>query len=227
MATLSQPTLSALLKETRIMLNQPEASNSFWTDAELGGFLNDAVRLYFQEIAQRAEGQFDAQVDLNIVANVETIALPTDCFEVKAVYKLQNSSNYVILTYRNNITEGYDTQSNSSNGGYEPYYYFRGNNLVLRPVPTFNETASIRLEYISFPSELIIGSDVMSSGISPVFKELVVMYAVWKAKVKESLVTGTNTYNGAAEILGNIYKKFTESVGYRSKYPQMIRPFNP
>lgn len=227
MATLSAPTLSRLLKEARLVLRQQKASNSTWDDTELTVYANDAVRRYFLEINERAEGQFDAQVDLDIVTNTDTVALPTDCFEVRALYKLNNNT-YEIVPYRNNLTDSYDNQPTGSADLYSPYYYFRGDNLVLRPIPGFSQTGALRLEYTQFPETLIWGGDSLGNKISPLFRELIVMYIVYKAKISEDLNTGnSDTSRKAAEHLAYLEVQFKESVGNRSKYPQFVVPFNP
>jgi len=226
MATLSSPTLDRLLRETRTMLGQLKATNSNWSDEELSGYLNDGIRKYFLEVSMRNEGQFTTQADLDIVQDVDTVALPSDFFEANAVYK-KITNGYKILAYRQDISTSYDTNGGTNNNSYEPYYYFRNNNLVLRPGPNFAETGGIRIEYIAFPETLIWGGDTMSSSVSPVFKEVIILYAVYKAKVKESLVTGTNTYQAVETLLASAYKDFQDAVTLRSHYPQFIKPFSP
>lgn len=226
MASLSSPALSLLLTEVRILLNQTQNTNSSWSDPELIGYLNDGIRTFFLEINEHAEGQFDKQADLNIVASTDLVALPSDFFQVKKLYMLQNTV-YRVLAYDNDVTASYDTTPSSASASYTPYYYFRGNNLVLRPVPGFSLTAGLRLEYTAIPDTLIVGGDVLTSSISPVYKELVVLHCVYKAKCKEDLVNGSNTSAKAASLLSDAYSKFKETVGRRSKYPQSTIMFNP
>ena len=140
MATLSAPTLEQLLTEVRVLLNQPDPFNSTWSDTHLTNWLNEAVRKYFAEVTMHREGQFTVQSDLNLVADTETVALPSDFYEMRTVYKKINDG-YVSLPYRNSMNEGYSTQGGTGNETYQPYYYFRVNNLVLRPTPNFSETA--------------------------------------------------------------------------------------
>jgi hypothetical protein len=208
------------------MLNQRNPLNSFWTDEELVEYLNEGVRLYFAEVIMNNEGYFTAQSDLDIVTDTDTIALPTDCYQVRTVYK-KVTDGYVILPYRNNMTEGYSTKGGTSGNNYLPYYYFRANNLVLRPVPNFSETSGIRLEYIQFPDTMVYGGDSLTNQVSPIFKQVIEMYAVYKAKLRESLVNGTNTYAPAEENLGVLIKQFRDSIQSRSKNPTFVIPFNP
>jgi hypothetical protein len=208
------------------MLNQPNASNSFWSDAEITRYLNEAIRIYYLEITNNDEGFWTKIADLDVVSNVETVALPTDCFEIKAVYKAI-PNGYVVLPYRNMESESYTTQGGSGGSTYFPSYYFRENSIVLRPVPNFSETASLRIEYIYFPDMLSAPGDTMSSNVLPIFKQMVEMYAVYKAKLKESLTNGTDTSALAKANFDELYRLFIDTARNRSKYPQFVKAFNP
>lgn len=219
------PTLGRIIKEARIFLNQPNAENSFWTDEELGLWANDGIRTFFLETSERAEGQFDKTALLDVTTNQETVALPSDFFEVKALYIAQGQQ-YTILPYKNNLTEVYNINNSGTSDSYNGYYYFRNNSIVLRPIPGFTQAGGLKLEYIALPDVLIGNSDTVS-GISPVYKELIVLHVVYKAKVKEDLVNNSNTSEKAAALLADAYNKFKETVGKRSKYPTGIIPYNP
>lgn len=226
MATLSPPTLARLIKEARITLNQRDPNNSFWADDELTMYINDAIRQYFVVLNDVAEGQFDVKVALDLVSGQEVVTLPTDLFEIRAVYHVTNGCNQ-ILKYYNNVSGSYSTGDNSSSEVYTPYYFLRGNDLVLRPAPNFSQVGALSLEYTAMPDTLITGLDTLTSKISPVFKELVVKYCVYQAKIKESSVLGGNTYQAVETHLADLFKIFKETVGGRSKYPQFVVPFNP
>jgi hypothetical protein len=223
---LTSPTLGRLLFSVRNLLNQPNAANSFWTDAEIVDYINEGIRTYFAEVSNVDEGQFTTNSDLNIVAGSETVALPSACFEIKALYK-KVANGYDILPYNNNITSGYTTLGGTDTNGYLPYYFFRENSIVLRPTPQFSETAGLRIEYIAFPDFLNGASDTLPAGVSPIFKQLIEMYAVYKAKLKESLVNGVDTTALAKENLNQIYVQFKSVIVNRSKYPIFTVPFSP
>ena len=226
MATLTSPTAQKLLTNVRGMLNQRNPLNSFWTDEELIEYLNEGVRIYFAEVVKNNEGYFTTTSDLNIVTDTELVTLPTDCYQVKGLYK-RVSGGYILLPYRNNVTEGYSDQGGTSGNNYLPYYYFRGNSLVLRPIPNFNETAGLKLEYIQFPDQMVYGGDSMTAQVSPLFKQVIEMYAVYKAKLKESLTNGIATYKPAEENLAGLAAQFKDSIQSRSKNPTSIIPWNP
>lgn len=223
---LISPSVQDLIQSVRNLLSQPDPNNSNWTDSELLSYINEAVRIYFAELSEINEGYFVSTDDLDIVSGTQTIALPSDFFKIKNVWK-KVSNGYVILKYRNNVTEGYSTQGGGSTEAYFPDYSFRGNSLLFSSVPNFSETDGIKVEYVAMPATLLNGADQMTAQISPIFKQVVEMYAVYKAKVKESLVSGVRTSDIAAENLRDLLKQFREVAQIRSKNPTYILPFNP
>lgn len=223
---LSSSTLGSYITAVRSLLNQPNAANSFWSDADLTAYINEAIRMYFLEVTNNDEGFWTKVADFNITNGQETVALPSDCFEIKAVYKAVNNG-YVVLPYRNAESDSYSTNGGLGGNTYFPSYYFREDSLVLRPVPNFDETAALRIEYIYFPDMLQNAGDTMNSNVLPIFRQLIEMYAVYKAKLKESLTNGTDMTALAQSNLGGIHKLFIDTVRNRSKYPQFIKAFNP
>ena len=226
MSLLTSPTLQNLITDTRTLLNQRDPTNSFWKDSEISDYLNEGVRMYFVEATMADEGYFTTQSDLNIVSGTETIALPTDCFKVKNVWK-KVTNGFIVLPYQNSVTSGYSTQGAGDGNSYLPSYYFQGNNLVFRPTPQFSETAGIRIEYIQFPDNMVWGGDSLTAQVSPIFKQLIVMYAVYKCKLKESLVNGVDMHTVAASNLGMLAESFKNSLPKRSFNPTYVIPFNP
>lgn len=227
MAALVAPTLERLIRDARVLLRQPKAENSRYTDSELTSYANDALQQIFLTVNEVGEGQFDKVANLDITNAVETVALPSDCFAIKALYKLQNTI-WRRLEYRQNILEDFDASAtNSGSTTYEPYYYLRGNSLVLRPPPGFSETASLKIEYTAYPSVMAMGADAMSDGLSPIFKELIVMYIVAKAKLADDLNGGGQGYALAASHRDDLFRQFRHQIMERSKAPQYISSFDP
>jgi len=226
MATLTSPTLTELLAEVRILLNQTTAANSNWTDAALTNWLNEGVRRYFQEVTMHAEGHFTTTTTLDITAEQETVALPTDFYELKTLHK-KVTNGWVSLNYNNPLEEGFSTKGGTSSNTYIPYYFFRGQELVLRPTPNFSETGGLLLEYIQFPDTMVNGGDTLTNQVSPIFRDLIIMFAVYKAKFQESQATGISNHQNAAGELGALVTQLQDAVALRSKAPQYIKAFNP
>lgn len=227
MATIVTPTLESLVRDTRILLNQPKAENSRYSDAELTKYGNQAVRQVFGIVNKMGEGQFDKVTSLDVVNAVETVALPIDCFAIKALYKVQGTVNRR-LEYRSSMLLDYENSAvNSGSTTYEPYYYLRGNNIVLRPMPGFSEVGSLVLEYTAYPSILQFGGDNLDLGVSPLFEELITTYMVYKCKLKDDLSGGGNTRVPAQEHMADLYRNFKDQLSERSKSPQYITSWEP
>jgi hypothetical protein len=187
--------------------------------------------MYFAEVIANNEGYFLASTDpssnLSITANTETVALPSDFFQMRALY-IQRTNGWELLEYRENITTGF-----VSNGGgtgsntYSPYYYFQGNNIVLHPTPSFSQTGALRADYIQFPSTMVNGGDALTNQVSPVFKQLIEKYAIVQAKKKQSMVNGTDLTQIAKADLGDAYVSFKNAINKRSLGVEYVIPFNP
>lgn len=231
MSVLTSPTLGRLISNVRNLLGQPNSSNSTWTDQELTEYLNEGVRLYFAEVVKNFEGYFTVTTDpssnLSYVADTDTVALPTDCYQVKAVY-IKRQQGWSILEYLNDLTHGYATNVGSgSPNTYQPYYFFQGNNIVLRPVPNQSYANSLKVDYIQLPDQMVNGGDSLTNQVSPIFKQLIEMYAVYKAKLKQSMVSGTDLTALPKENLAEIYGNFKNAITPRSAYPLFTEPFSP
>lgn len=222
-----EPTLARLIIETRSMLNQPDATNASVTDAELTNWLNDGINRFFVKVADLAEGQFTTTALLNVASGQEAIDLPSDFYKIKAMWSVLNDGSLRIIPYINNLTMSVDNNSSLGQASNCFSYSFRNNQIVLSPIPQFTQTGQFKLEYIQFPDNLIWGGDVLTAGVSPLFKELVIMYAVYKAKVRESLVSGTDVGKFAKELLMGLQIEFEDAIRNRSKYPQFTQPYNP
>lgn len=232
MALLTAPTLGRLLKNVRNLLGQSNPNNSTWTDFELTEYLNEGIRMYFAEVVANSEGWFTSTTYLDYVADVETVDLPSDFFEARAIY-IQRSNGWEILEYRNNITSGFLTNIGSSGTNtYSPYYYFEANDIVLHPVPNSSASQALRLDYVQFPEQMVNAGDIAGgttqlNQVSPVFKQLIEMYCVYKAKLKQSMVNGTDLTALPKANLAEIYSTFKNAINKRSQYPEYVIPFNP
>lgn len=235
MSLLASPTLNSLLTDVRNLLGQPNSDNSYWSDFEITQYINEGVRIYFAQVVKNYEGYFTVSTDpnaggsgnLTYTANNELVALPTDCFQIRALY-IQRPQGWSLLEYRNDVTHGYWTNTgNGSPNIYQPYYFFQGNNIVLRPVPNVTGTNALKLDYIQMPDQMVNGGDSLTNQISPVFKQLLVMYAVYKAKIKQSMVSGTDLTAIAKANLNEIFNSFKDAIMPRTASPRYTDTFDP
>lgn len=228
MATLSSPTIDDLITDVRTMLGQPDPTNSTWGDEELTSYLNEGVRRYFAEAVLRMEGAFVTTTTLECTSGQDYITLPSDFFKMKNLY-IKDTDGYRLLSYRNNLTDGFITSGATGSSVYYPAYMFRGNTkLILQPTPNFTSTGgTFLLEYVQFPTTMVSGGDSLTSNVSPVFKDMIVMYAVWKAKVRESLTSGTDTAALALQNLNDLYTAFQQVLSQMSANPTYTLPWHP
>jgi hypothetical protein len=217
MATLTSPTIDDLIVDVRTMLGQPQSQNSTWTDEELAQYLNEGVRRYFAEAMAHMEAAFITTTTLDCTANTDTISVPSDFFKAKNLY-IKTTTGYDLLSYRNNLTSGYSTTGGgTSSDTYHPDYSFRGRSIVLHDTPNFTSTGGT----------MITGGDSLTASVSPVFKDLIVMYAVYKAKLRESMSVGVNTFSAALQNLNDLFTAFKEAVSQMSANPTFTVPWNP
>ena len=223
---LASPSIQDIIQSARNLLNQPDPNNSNWTDGELLSYVNEGIRIYAAELINENEGYFTTSTTLNITSGQEYVTLPSDFFKIRALYKVQSNGN-CMLQYKNNVTDGYMNNGGTSTELYTPYYYFRQNTIVLRPPPQFSQTGGLLLEYCQMPESMITGGDSLTGQISPMFRQVIEMYCVYKAKLKESMVTGVNTFQIAAENLRDLSVQFKDLTKIRSKNPTFVVPFMP
>lgn len=223
---LVSPTVQAMLQSIRNMLNQPDPNNSYWTDSELLEYINEAIRVYFAEYSATNEGNFTTTASLDITSGTRTIALPSDFFKVKALYRVTTGEN-VLLEYKNNLSRSYATTGSATGSGYTPAYYFQGNNIVLHDTPGFSEVGGLFLEYLQFPETMLNGSDTLTAQISPIFRQIVERYALYLAKLKESLGNGTVIPTSLTQNLADLVAQFREIIQLRSKNPTYAQAFDP
>lgn len=230
MAQVVTPKLELIIRNVRALLNQPKAENSRFSDADLIQWSNDAVQQIFLTVNEAGEGQFDTITSpgLNVTSGTEVVTLPTDCFAVKAAYWVQGTVKRR-LEYRNSVLADVDSSNtNSGQTTYEPYYFFRGNSIVLRPAPGFTSTdGPLILEYTKYPTVLVYGADTMDTGISPLFRELIESYVVAKAKFRDDLSGNGSGYKLANTRMVDLFHQFKHQLMERSKAPMFTTPFEP
>lgn len=226
MAALTSPTADELIVNVRAMLGQPDENNSNWSNEQVLNYLNEAVRRYFGEVVQKSEGLFTKQADLDIVSGTDTIALPSDWFEIVRLYK-KIGTEYYIMPYDNAFNQDYTTNGPSSSTNIMSYY-FRGDDLVLRDVPQFSETGGLRMEYIFFPETMVHGGDTLTTNVAPVFKDLIEMYAVYKCKLAES-IRGSNVdvISAIKQDVADLYRQFRDVIEERAHYTDRIQAWSP
>lgn len=138
--------------------------DSFVTNSEIDNFANEGYYHYVNQLIDAEQGFFETTKLLDIVANVETVALPSN-FAVNQIshhrtVRLERvfSDRRIPMSHiRRNGNEPVMT-TGGSGIGYIPTYDFRGNNIVLEPTPSVSETGGLFLVYGGLPPKLVTGT---------------------------------------------------------------------
>lgn len=113
------------------------------------------------------------QTTLNITGGTPLITLPTDCFIVNFVKKLQFGTQYVPLTFDESANTTTDTTAQNT-ANYTPTFRLRDGKLCLEPTPADNLAAGILLDYVAFPAALSADASAVDVSMDfPVFTQFV------------------------------------------------------
>jgi len=150
--------LPEIREYVRSEFNQASASG-FISNDEIDRWANEALYKYALRLMKCSQGYFETTANLDIVADTETIALPTNFSSQASLLNMVRvekvlSDSRVPLSYRKRYDEANTISGAGSGDSYLPTYDFRGNNLVLEPTPASSATAGIRIVYKGLPPHL-------------------------------------------------------------------------
>lgn len=132
------------------------SSAGFLTNQNIDNWANMALKKYSLMLMKASQGYFEETSLLNIVADTETIALPSNfanepsLLGMVLVEKIV-SGERIPLAFKRRQTQANSTNGANTGENYLPTYTFRGNNLVLEPTPVSSETAGIRILFKGLP----------------------------------------------------------------------------
>lgn len=131
------------------------------TDDDITRWANDAIT----NIILNNEGIYEEIKTLDVVANQQDYAMPTDLLILKAInYQRSSATSYMHL-------EGYDLQkfntwvngwdgTNTYGPGIPAVYTVFKNTLKLFPIPDSSQPAGLKLFYNKLPTQLVNDTDV-------------------------------------------------------------------
>lgn len=156
-------------------LNDP--SSIRYTAAIKTRFINLAYIEYYNILVKAGyQGLLATPTDLNIVANTETVALPTDFFYLLKLSRNLNSKRITMKPYIK--LEGVTwTAGVAAGDAYIPKYSIRGTNIVLDPLPSTSVTAAIHCEYFPVATEMTTDGTSPAIGFSAQFHPMIPLKA--------------------------------------------------
>lgn len=150
--------------EVRAILNEPTAS--FWSDTEITNWVD-------QGLVDVSSKTMCYEVSATVALATSTLEYtePTDCIKVYACYY----SNVGLLRIHPRMIA--NIGGGTTTGAPKFYYHFAGK-LGFYPIATASENATNVTVLYSAETDVI-------ANVPDEYKHLVVLYAVWKAKIKE------------------------------------------
>ena len=178
-------TQAQTLTQLRLVLNEPSAVA--WTDAELYGYINEAVA----DIARRTE-TIQKNATLTVAANTRKVTGPTDALRIHTVHWQADGDNRIHpleIVDLHNMDAMWYTQQAITKGvpvavtfwGYPPA-------LSLTLYPTPNVKGDLLLHYYGLPDRLKTdGTDSTQTIVVPAgWEDLVVEYAAYLAQRRDA-----------------------------------------
>lgn len=180
---------------------------------EIIGDINDAYRLLVNEIIDLGIDYYVKKGEqIPLIGGQENYDLPEDFVRPKRIYISYNGSNEYPAEPIDFVLETSKTAYSET----EPRYFFRGEQIVIRPVPN-SSTGYILPYYYYMPKELENEDDIpiLPKG----YHDLLVDYALAKAFEKDKKSDWAsyymNLFNGKKELMLLTIKKRTPERGKR------------
>lgn len=185
----------ALQTEIYGILQKEATAYGLFTPAKVNAAIQDALDYISSKMMRVGTAWLTKRAYANIVANTQSIALPTDLALINFVKKKVSSAEYQPITFDENATQVSSTTPAGGLAGL-PTYHIVNNALFLEPIPDENITDGILFEYVAFPSALTSDSDNLPTELD---KAAFVQYAKWRA-AKQLYVLGNQHGNTPAWV---------------------------
>jgi hypothetical protein len=175
--------------------------------------INEGYRILVNKIIDLGIDYYAKKGDqIPLVANQEEYTLPTDFVRPKRIYISYDGSNEYPAEPMDFILE----QSKTAYLEAEPKYFFRGEKIVIRPVPT-SSTGYIQPYYYYMPN--LLTNDDDEPELPKGYHNLLVNYALARAFEKDKKIDWVNYYMGLftnqTELMLLEIKKRTPERGQR------------
>jgi hypothetical protein len=170
-----------MLAEIRQLLRETTAADSFWTDAELLAYWNQAMDLRVMDLAEAHEGWVTDIVDADTVQGQTEYTLPEGTGRVKRLLWVTGQGNQTVYTpmIRDERWNSSLVQDSTAFGtGSIPAYRLVGELILLEPAPATSRTNGIRIEVESAPARFTTGTDELAQRF-PDIMETLLIYDTW------------------------------------------------
>lgn len=200
------------LSDLRTVLNTilDDTGTTFWSDTERNEALNGAYRELYNHAVSLNDGQGPetTTATIDLVADTETVALPTDLYKlVQLYYKESTDEQYEWVGIMPH--QRHEWRHRFSRASKSLAYYRRGSNLVLVPTPNYSSTGKLFVEYVPNPTDMSGDSDV-PTGIPASHRELIAYKAAKRLTEKQGIDL-TASSEGTLKMLLAAFERDLES----------------
>ena len=214
-------TLAQLLTKTRYFLDDDSAAR--WADAEVTSYINEAYRFYYNQLVANNYDGILKQASIALVANQDQYSLPSDWFQTRIVYRVENDYEYP-LQYKRNYDNWVDTGGQGSNF-YNPQYDYTGDTSGLRkivfyPEPDFSDATGIKIFYWPVMTELSGDTDEPVIGFNAQWHDLIPLRAAIWAKGGREEEDVSNLSGMLKDSEDSFYKTITRMSNARAYVEQ-------
>lgn len=227
-------TWSSMRAELRGLLRETVAGASYWPDADLLAYFNQAIDLRSMMLADQHEGWITDDLTTDIVANQGEYVLPEGIGRLKRVVMVFNegSATYEIPLSRNERWSQSVYIAPSATAGSVnsvPTMRLLGNILKLDPPPVEARTGGLKIEHESSPARLVNDTDKLSL-FFPSEMETLLIYDAWDIAVGVEDATGTleidSRVRGRLKLFHMKYEAaFMEFTSVRTRSRTFSEPF--
>lgn len=206
--------------ETRFRYFTNDKNAVRFTQPEAYFYLNEAYKYYFARLVSCGYGSLikSPPSSLNITANDNKVALPSDFLRVRLLERVIDACWYPMKYIEN---YNYSEDTTSAYGDEIPDYSFIGNNIVLKNTPTESVTGGLRLTYWAYATEMTTSTSTPDSGFNEQWHGMIPVLAAIYAK------GGREEHQSAplVSMLGKMEQPFNDMIDSMTVAYQEAQPF--
>lgn len=172
---------TTLLAEIRQLLRETTAADSYWSDADLLDYFNQAYDLRCMWLMDQHEGWLTERWKTDLVANQKVYTLPEGVDRIKRVlFRFTGGTTYEVpLTRAERWSDPtYEEAVNTTANGGVPTYRTLGKLLYIEPPSAEARTDGLVIELEALPTRFTGGGDKIDLALPSVLETLLV-YDVW------------------------------------------------
>lgn len=221
-------TLTQFLVRIRTYLREPDATKSWWSDANLIAFFNSNYWRRCAQIEMAHAGAFQISTSVNLVANTATYNWPSG-FQKLIKVEILRSNGDTIPIMRQERHYGINPGNPSADQNtYNPNYRPVQGGITLEPVPVVSVTNGLIIHYLGLPTRLSSGSDTLHSDFPYIFDELLVLDTAITAYQQEGNLEDLQGLRRSLELMRAEFEVDWERyIENRIIAPSFVEPFAP